>query len=212
MKILSMDASHKHIYIAYQEKSFKLLLSQPLEKAEILPFYLQEALREHNLEINSIQRVGLITGPGNYTSLRASILLARSFAWLYNIKIVAKTRLEVLFYLHRSQNQPILVNQSVRQGQFYTALGQYQDTGISYTIPPKICNEEELAHLVEKHTGPIFGDWQKGTSSPEVSDTPMAEQIIQALSQWTIQSSETSSFEDIKPFYIRPAVVPSKGK
>lgn len=201
MKILSIDASQKQIYIGYgEENCFYPLLNTQLEKAEQLPLVLKQSLLEAEMKVETFHRVAITTGPGNYTSLRAGILLVKSLAMVHPLQIFAKNRLEVMLYLMR-QHGPALVSQNVRQGQFYTAVGHYTETGIHYRYPPTTLKETEVENLWKKQSWPTYGDW------PAPPQPEQGLELLAALTAWAHVDETCTSPEALVPFYIRPPVV-----
>jgi len=210
MEILSIDVSQKQILIGIQHKNhFQLLLNQHLDKAELLPGLLQQSLKEQNINIRTIKRLGIMTGPGNYTSLRAGILMARSLAMFNKTSLFAKNRLEVMLYLARKQtNQNIIAIQNVRQNQYYIAIGKYNDDQIIYTHPPSTLDKTEVQKLWNENQLEIYGDWENDQKS--LNQENLAYELLVSLGEWANHSSIATEPTDLTPFYIRPAVVKKK--
>lgn len=207
MKTLSFDLSHKRIHIGiYHKEHFEPLIEQNLEKAELLPLLLKQRLAEEAIEINSFDKLAIMTGPGNYTSLRAGIILARSIFYVNQIKLFAKNRLEVMFYLMRHVSSEIMAIQNVRQNQYYVAIGRFENEEIVYSYEPRCLEESELELLWNKDRPKTCGDWPM----TDPGTTILSQKLVAALGEWASASKIITPINEVLPFYIRPAAALSK--
>jgi tRNA threonylcarbamoyl adenosine modification protein YeaZ len=93
-------------------------------KAEFLPEYLDELLKESNLTLQDISRIGIAIGPGAFTGLRLSLVTAKTLALELNIPLVPVSTLEALAvqYQAKAQGKNMRVIMDACRGESATAL------------------------------------------------------------------------------------------
>jgi len=206
--ILGIDASQSSISLSFRYNQQEIILfKKKLNQFELLPLILQNLLSSQGIELQTLKRIAIITGPGNYTSLRASILVARSLASLYQLPVWGLNRLEMQLYAQRQLDESIWATQFVRMGQFYFAKGQYIDSEFHYDLAPQTASEQDLKTNWLQSPGLISGDWENTETNFKKVALP---ELSSALSEWcedTLQAE--TGWQNLVPFYIRPAVAAS---
>jgi len=93
-------------------------------KAEFLLEYLNELLKETNLTLQEISRIGIAIGPGAFTGLRLSLVTAKTLALELNIPLVPVSTLEALAaqYQEEAAGKNIRVIMDTCRGESATAL------------------------------------------------------------------------------------------
>lgn len=206
MIILSFDASQPVIEICLRQNGQTLeLLQEKLSQIEHLPKLSSELLLRHGLEPGKIDRLGLVRGPGSYTGLRGSILLAKTFAFSLGTPLVSRLRTELMLYTCQELARPVLAVQSVRQQQFFAALGLYQSEAFNYLISPQIVDQKTLLAWQSEHKCPVIGDWTFEQKNPV--KILSSEKMTSRLAEWTEKIAQVDTAESLEPFYIRPALV-----
>lgn len=204
MNILALDGSQKNCQISIIDLKKSLNLKLEHEGSiENLPDFLRESLGKHNVQLNEFSHLGCILGPGNYTGLRASQLIVKSFAAIYSdLKVYAVNRLEALIYALGERSTSVLASQSVRQNEYYAALGYYDGQSVVYEQAPQTYKQEALQDYWESHSFEVTGDWQE---APEHLRRQPRMRPVDALAQWMPSGLQPIPAQEIQPFYIRPA-------
>ena len=99
--VIVFDTSDKHIAAALYRgrKNIKTTVeSMPKGQAERLIPLLNEILDEAFLSWEDIYRIGVCTGPGNFTGIRISVSAARGLAFGLNIPAIGISSFEATLY------------------------------------------------------------------------------------------------------------------
>ncbi|MEZ0369689.1 MAG: tRNA (adenosine(37)-N6)-threonylcarbamoyltransferase complex dimerization subunit type 1 TsaB [Candidatus Sericytochromatia bacterium] len=207
MNILAIDASGKLLGLCLRcEGQQSAYLTQPLEHIEYLPEILQRFCSSQALLPSELNALAVIQGPGSYTGLRGSLLLAKSLALLKGVPVMTRLRHEVLLYASRQRQEDVLVSQSVRQQQYYLALGRYHEQAVHYRLAPHLGTAAGLLDIQQQFSCPVLGDWPAEQERPleylEVTD------LSCPLAEWTEADFCPVDPDSLVPFYVRPAVKP----
>ena len=120
--VLAFDTSAAHCAAALllpDGKALNRLENMEKGQAERLMPLLEELLAEAGLGWSDLTRIGVGTGPGNFTGVRLSVAAARGLALGLNIPAIGVTRLEALAH---GLPRPLLVAEDARRNEVY-ALG-----------------------------------------------------------------------------------------
>jgi tRNA threonylcarbamoyladenosine biosynthesis protein TsaB len=212
MNLLAIDASEKTISICLHQSGQQLeLYTDALNRVEQLPRLIKALLGRHSLSPGELGGLSLIHGPGSYTGLRASLLVAKSLALYSQVPVMVKKRHEVSLFAYRTYSGPVLSFQSVRLGQYYIALGQYLGSEFEYLVAPCLQTEQELIEIQKKFSCPVIGDWPFNTE--EQAQVLMQPDLAQVLAEWSDLIFVPCTIEQLVPFYVREAVLtPAKAK
>jgi tRNA threonylcarbamoyl adenosine modification protein YeaZ len=117
--VLAFDTSAAHCAAALLLPDGRVLNRlEPMEKgqAERLMPLLEELLAEGGIGWGDLTRLGVGTGPGNFTGVRISVAAARGLALGLGIPAIGVTRLEALAH---DLPRPLLVAEDARRGEAY---------------------------------------------------------------------------------------------
>lgn len=216
---LAIDASERSVSVCLKRDAGSAVLLEAIERIEQLPARLQSLLQAEGLRPQDLDRLGVISGPGSYTGLRGSLLLAQTLARITGLPVMARSRPEVLLYAGRERGIPLLAVQSVRQQQYYCLLGQYADqTGLSLQQPGMLVDEQGLYCIQSTANAPVIGDWPELNGQTNATGQIQGNQTIErlksahiatSLAEWTQNDFTSSPPDSLVPFYIRPAVQPT---
>lgn len=197
MITLGIDASALKTSLGLISSTGEVMaFSETLKSFEHLPLFVYHALEQNKYQLSDIKKIGLIMGPGNYTGLRCSLLMAKSFASIYPIQLVGRNRLDTIIFAHRSQEKWVMASQYVRMNQYYISIGRYLAEQIEYQLPPQLVSEAEWETHSQSKSLLIIGDQPNGLNTELELGTVLSEWVF------TTQEEETR----LEPFYIRPAV------
>lgn len=202
--VLSIDLSDGSLTLSLRREQEEIILfKKRLNHVEQTPHILQNLFRAENISLSELKRLAFISGPGNYTGLRASILIIRSLAMRWNLPVWHLTRLQAMLFACQHLHKSIWVSQFVRMNQYYFAKGLFSSEGFRFDLAPQTATAESLKSHWEQSPGLAIGDW---TNLPQVKCLPEI-LTVSALSQWCSTTTEKpTAWNEIEPFYIRPAV------
>lgn len=203
---LAIDASDKIVTLSLRESSLGQIdfLATALGHVEAFPQLLRDFLLKHGLKASDLTSLSLIQGPGAYTGLRGSLLLAASLAHYAKVPVMLRQRQEVLLYAAQYQEQDVLTAQNVRQNQYYVSIGRYSKTKIAYVFNPAVVSATELVSLQVQYNCPVFGDWPDENRQPDIIvKTP---NISSLLCEWSEKEFHQTALDNMQPYYTRPAV------
>ena len=200
VNILGIDASSFDISwgILFKDPNLKLRGVVKINQIEHLPSYFAEVLQLNQLKLNQLDGIALVTGPGNYTSLRGSILMANTLSLVKPLKLFAQNKLELLLYAIQSKEN-LMVSQYVRMGQYYVGIGRYDGNKVQFTLDPMLVSTERWLELQQAENCQVFGEAPGNFS--EVKTVP---ELGLKLAEW---SAQLPPLQRLKPFYIRDAVM-----
>ena len=199
MITLGLDASALKTSLGMLLETGEMLhYTEELSSFEHLPLFVHKVLAKEGFQIADVQKIGLIIGPGNYTGLRCSILMAKSFASIYPIQLAGRNRLETIIYVNQDKRQAVMASQYVRMNQYYVSIGQYREQKIEYTLTPRLVSEAEWQHHAQADNLLIMGD--------RPNAAPIDLDLGPPLATWVFESTALET--ELEPFYIRPAVSP----
>lgn len=173
-----------------------------LKHYESLPNYLESQLDRLQIQPAEISKIAVIIGPGNYTGLRATLALIRTWHMLYDTPVICKNRLETMLY-HVAQHNAteIMISQSVRMDEFFILKGktdEQQDFKITRELL-KI-NRQDWQSYAGKLT--VYGD----TPAAPLSDDTSWNHLAPVLAQWAKSLTTLTPLSSMTPLYIRQAV------
>ena len=192
--VLAFDTSAAHCAAALllpDGKALNRLEEMEKGQAERLVPLVEDLLAEAGLGWPAITRIGVGTGPGNFTGVRLSVALARGLALGLNIPAIGVTRLEALAH---GLPRPLLVAEDARRNEVY-ALGfdlaemklpcilsrdalpaapHVTGSGFPDGLPPALPLAEAIARIaVEREPGPRPAPFYlRGADAAPPSDPP----------------------------------------
>lgn len=110
---------------------------------------LENALKELSLEINDINKIFVVTGPGSFTGVRIGVTVSKTIAWAKNIPIIPISSLEFLATTD-SQKKYLVPMIDARRGNVFAGI---------YDKKLNIIKEESLINL-EKILKEINNDYE----------------------------------------------------
>jgi tRNA threonylcarbamoyl adenosine modification protein YeaZ len=117
--VLGFDTSAAHCAAALLLPDGQVLNRlEAMEKGQaerLLPL-LEDLLHEAGIGWHDLTRIGVGTGPGNFTGVRLSVAAARGLALGLNIPAIGVTRLEALAH---GLPRPLLLAEDARRGEAY---------------------------------------------------------------------------------------------
>lgn len=200
--ILSMDASLAPFsWCLYGSQGLIAADTLLLKHYENLPNDLQHIFKAQGITPQDIERIAIVKGPGNYTGLRASLALVRTWHLLFGTPVVCKNRLEtMLYHVCKTEADEVTIAQAVRMNEYFILQGKKTPQSFELTQAlTKIQGEEWTQHV---KTRKVFGDSPQGQTQDNVQWANLAP----TLAEWAQYSAPETSLESISPLYTRAAV------
>jgi tRNA threonylcarbamoyladenosine biosynthesis protein TsaB len=98
--LLSFDTATRHLAVVVSDDDRPLAWrtdrSEQYSHAEKLNVFIDEVLREANVEPAQVQAIAVGIGPGSYTGLRIGLSAAKGLAFGLNARLIGMSSLEVL--------------------------------------------------------------------------------------------------------------------
>ena len=99
MKTMIIDTSTSFLYLSFvddKKEIFQKLIKAPNNHSENLLNAIKEGLHNLHLEVKDFSKIIIGIGPGSYTGLRISTIIAKMFAWTLNIPLYTISSLDVI--------------------------------------------------------------------------------------------------------------------
>jgi tRNA threonylcarbamoyl adenosine modification protein YeaZ len=125
MKILYLDTSSSFLYTAILEdsniiKEIKEKLDNNLSVFTLSKIH--EMLDSANIDINEIEKIIAVNGPGSFTGIRIGLTIAKTLAWAKNIPIIPISSLEAMSLSAGEDYNYIVPTIDARRGFVYASI------------------------------------------------------------------------------------------
>lgn len=214
MLVLGIDTTEKLVNIALTNN--KEVLSSIINlniKTENLVSILDDLYKENNKDVKETNLIGVITGPGGYTSSRSGIVLAKTIAQLLNIPIIGFDKIELIIKSYNSNSiiTPII---DVKRDEIYTCIAKKLNPfQIDYFLRPTVLKIEEYIEIINgfKNKITIINQYNKELNINNDfvnidNDFILKPEYINFQSIEQLNMGLKTNYNDIHPFYIREAV------
>jgi len=194
-----------------------------LNHAKLVTVFIDEILKDNNLELKDIDAVGISKGPGSYTGLRIGVSTAKGLCYGAHLKLVAIDTLqamtvEAINKIKDSTDTLFCPMIDARRMEVFCSF--YDNNNIQKEdIKAVIIDEDSFKDILDKHKVVFFGtgaDKCKDTIKHE--NAIFMENIVPSASNMTSLSNNafiSNRFEDIayfEPFYLKDFVATTPKK
>ena len=145
--------------------------------------FMEECLTKAQLTVEDIEKIMVVTGPGSFTGLRIGVTIAKTYAYLKKIPVVAVSSLKM-----RALSCPsscILSLMDAHHDNYY--LGLY-DASRNEVIPEQFATKEKVLELIQKYHPQLVADKEIEIDGLKIQKTPL--QIDQIVSYYQDQPAE----------------------
>lgn len=99
MKIFYLDTSSNYLYTAILEDT--KVISEIKEKLErdlssLALFKIEKMFKNNNMDLNDIEKIIVVNGPGSFTGVRIGLTIAKTISWAKKIPIIQISSLEAM--------------------------------------------------------------------------------------------------------------------
>lgn len=191
--------------------------------SSMLAVFIDELMKEHNIEYNSIDAVAVSKGPGSYTGLRIGVSTAKAICYAQNIPLIGVNTLKALasgFLQDYTPGSESLLCPMIdaRRMEVYAAIFDSKLNCIKKT-KPEIITEESFVEYHKNKEMILFGTGAEKCKEVLVQDNIKIISDFKASSKHLISEAYSlytqNKFEDIayfEPFYLKEfmATTPKK--
>lgn len=180
--------------------------------SHILPL-IDQMLKKTNLEINQVDALALVTGPGSFTGIRIGIAMAKAFAISAEIELVPINTFEAIKEKTSSKDTfAIILNAG--GGYYYygdeSSLNENEDLEqielMKWSVIEKSIEFRENIILFGSRLQPIKENLERAGREYIELDSPLAEAILNVAIR-KLEHGKTVKTTDLQPIYIKPSYV-----
>lgn len=144
--------------------------------------YISDILKNNNLSPKDVDEIIVVNGPGSFTGIRIGVTIAKMFAYIEKIRIVAVSSLKARVLGHKGEY--LLTTIDAKHNNYY--VGVYDKD--YNTIEEKFVTKEEVEKLKEKYQAKVIKQ-----------DTPYQVEDIIAYSK----KLESENPHGVNPIYLK---------
>ncbi len=187
--------------------------NQQYSHAEKLHVFIEEVLKEANLDKNQLNAVAVSKGPGSYTGLRIGVSAAKGLCFALDIPLISSLTLEVLAQQVQDEDCYIIPLLDARRMEVYSAVFNSEKKQIRETKAEILDENSFLEYLKVRKT--IFtGDGSHKFETLCIHKNAIfykdgipsaADMVIMAEAKYKINDTEDVAY--FEPFYLKEFVL-----
>ncbi len=219
--ILNLETSTTNCSVAIGINGEVAVLKEDKEKgyshAEKLHLFIEEALKEVNLDYKDLDAVAVSKGPGSYTGLRIGVSAAKGLCFSLDIPLISVSTLTVLAkQISAKQEEVIVPMLDARRMEVYTAVYSHQHILIS-PVEAKILKEDSFENYFSEFN-PVhfvgngvkkFEEISNAKNAFFIDALPSAKEMVK-LSEEKYKKSDTEDVAYFEPYYLKDFKVNKK--
>lgn len=125
MIILYLDTSSSFLRCAIAKdqnilESINLKLEKDLSKYALK--HIDNLLKKNNLDINKIEKIIVVNGPGSFTGVRIGLTIAKTLAWAKNIEVIPISSLRAMALSSNTDSDFVVPIIDARRGFVYGSI------------------------------------------------------------------------------------------
>lgn len=150
MKFLFIDTSSLYLTIAIIDNN-KIIFNhkEQVEKdlsSKIIPI-IDNGFKKCSFNINDINKIFIVNGPGSFTGVRIGVTVAKTIAWALKIDLIPLSSLE--FIASTSSNKKYLVPMiDARRGNVFAGI---YDQELNNILPDGLISYEQISKKIDKN-------------------------------------------------------------
>ena len=221
--ILNIETSTEVCSVSLAQNGQLLNKKEILEgfnHSRILTIFIEELIKENNIQLKMIDAVAVSKGPGSYTGLRIGVSVAKGLCYGLNIPLISVNSLEILgIFAAKNPEKYNLENDGsavlfcpmidARRMEVYTAL--YNSKGEEIRpVSAEIIDENFLSDLFETHNILFFGNGAEKCKNLIKHENALFKGPMTTSAEYMQVISEEKfskkQFEDVayfEPFYLK---------
>lgn len=224
MKILTFDTSTETMYVTLGNDSnveaCKIIetTEKSYNSAYLIPTII-ELLQSQNITMQNIEAIGINIGPGSFTGIRASAVVAKVMAQQLDIPVVGVSSMEIYSLLNITEKNSLCLLDA-RRGKAYMSV--YSKDGnkilepqaVEYENAVEYAKNSDLFIIADKKMSEILKE--AGLDCLNLSE--IKENLGLSLAKLTYKylsnqkQLEKLSWQSLKPLYIQPPPIYASSK
>lgn len=157
---------------------------------------IEKVLNKNNVKPENLSLIGINTGPGSFTGIRACTTVARVMAQQLNIKAAGVSSLEILAKINTT-NKPTLVALDARKNMAYLLLNEEIKGAVLLDKVKEIIDNGDYFVITDDKLLPVLGG-----ISYQQNPYPLGEYLSQLVQEKI--KTETGDYGKLLPLYIQP--------
>jgi len=210
--ILNIETATKNCSVSLARNGetilYKEIAEQGYSHAEKLHVFIEEILKESQIDIKLLKAVAVSRGPGSYTGLRIGVSTAKGLCYALGIPLIAVDTLAVLAQSVSQKNGLIVPMIDARRMEVYSAVFDHNHQKIK-DVQAEILTENSYSEVTD--TIYIVGDCQEKcqTVLTKPNFVFLSEKVFPSAQEMSVLSYakfEQNLFEDVayfEPFYLK---------
>ena len=211
--ILCLETSTTNCSVALsidgQIKAIREENNQKFSHAEKLHVFIDEVLREANIDKKQLNAIAISKGPGSYTGLRIGVSAAKGLCFALDIPLISTLTLEVLAQQVESENCYIVPMLDARRMEVYSTVFNSEKKQIRET-QAEILNENSFQEYLSDQKVIFIGDGAakfEALCSHEnavfLKDKFPSSKDMGLLAEAKYKKSDTENVAYFEPFYLK---------
>ena len=220
--ILGIETSTKICSVAVTDGNKLLALKEEggdYSHSEKLTIFIQEVLKEANLELVDVDAIAVSKGPGSYTGLRIGVSVAKGLCYALDKPLIVIDTLQAMARNPSLKSTLYCSMIDARRMEVFTAI---YDGGNNMVEPisAKIIDENSFSEVLNDNEIVFFGDGAakckevlSGNSNAIFSEEGLPS--AQYVNQLALKKFEKQEFEDVayfEPYYLKDFVATTPKK
>ena len=176
-KILSFNFSIEPFTIAFLDNNSKYQVNQKDYPtfSENIDTILMDISEKLDMSLKTLDAIGIITGPGNYTGLRVSVTHVKTLAQIYKIPVFSFNALEATLFNHLNTDNVYLTLLPARSNEVNCALVAVKNRKTTILTAPFSWSENQLSNGLKQLKIPFIGQ------TPSFSNNDLNESLSEKL-------------------------------
>ena len=180
--------------------------------AEKLHVYIDEVLKEVQIEKQQLDAIAVSKGPGSYTGLRIGVSAAKGLCFALDMPLIAVSTLEALAHQVKAENGLIIPMLDARRLEVYSEIfnSDYQEVR---AIEAQVLDENSFSEYLKERKVYFIGNGVKKTMDLITNKNAVfIEEKLPSANQMSLLSFEAykkSNIQDVayfEPFYLKDFV------
>lgn len=202
---LSVSVSNKDEIIGSIDKNTK--------KTEETINLIYELFNNLSLKPEQLSAVGIITGPGGYTGIRAGVSVAKTIAQLLDIPVIGFNKADAYILAFNSDKLvcPLI---DVKRNEVYTCIGKANNNNIEYVLEPSVIQVNDIIGKVKNSDKEITVLVSEFSTQKELFENinnvdfefKINSDDICKITYKAILEGKNTKYNDILPIYAREAI------
>lgn len=219
MYLLNIETATKNCSVSIAKDgetlACKEISEQGYSHAEKLHLFIEDILKEHQLDFSDLSAIAVSQGPGSYTGLRIGVSAAKGLCYALNLPLIAVDTLEILASKLAISEGVIIPTIDARRMEVYSAIFNAKIEKVRAT-EAEIIDENSFQEIEEKIH--LIGDGAMKFQEILTSDKfvfypeivyPSAREMSK-LSFDKYKKSDTVDVAYFEPFYLKDFMISSK--